>query len=361
MKNNEFKIVIEGDYVDSYIYSGLLFLVDSNYILSVYKWEKIFDDALKGVDFFDSLLIKELVKDSRNSVSTRKVNSIVISVNMLDKSKLSSYEIGVWPTDINIFSNKLYISSEKGVQCLSLDYMTGELSGELSMYDEIVFTLSPNSHGRLAFAAGTSGVLTYTPFSKFFNRDNVKQIVSETCIEVDWQSTTLFAETVNTLIRCDFKSMPVKSDFVSNRDYFESVKGVKRAQPLINDLSFFKNAWVAGDKTFSITESGTICSGSVLNQEYEEYPEIVILDKVLKARTAAFGTAIETEKGLFTLLNNKLNHYACEPISWRVFPRAKNYANQIHVIKEQHLELTIVESNPDEIFGFNVENIDLKG
>lgn len=361
MTNNEFKIIIEGDYVDSYIYSGLLFLVDSNYILSVYKWEDIFEEALKGVNFFDSLSIKELIKDSRNKISTNGIDSITVAKDILNNHKLSSYEVGVWPTDINIFSNKLYIASEKGVQCLSLNYLTGELSGELTMFDEMVFTLSPNSHGRLAFAAGLSGVLSYTPFSKFFNRDNIKQIVSDTCLEVDWQSTTLFAETMSSIVRCDFKSMPSKSDFDSNREYFESVKGIKQIKPSINQLGYFKNAWVAGDKTFSITESGTVCSGSVLSQEYEEYPDIVITDKVLKARTAAFGTAIETDKGLFTLLNKEVTHYASEPISWRVFPRAKNYANQIHIIKEQHIELVVVESKPDEIFGFDVEKIDLRG
>lgn len=269
--------------------------------------------------------------------------------------------MGVWPTDINVFSNNLYIASENGVKCLSLNYLTGELSKELTMFDEMVFTLSPNSHGRLAFAAGRSGVLSYTPFSKYFNRDNIKQLLSDTCLEIDWQSTTLFAETTNSIIRCDFEAMPNKSDCDSDKDYFESVKEIKRNNPSVSELGHFKNAWVAGDKTFSITETGTICSGSVHSQEYEEYPNIVIPDKVLKARTAAFGTAIETEAGLFTLLNKEMSHYSSEPISWRVFPRARNYANQIHIIKDQHIELIVVESQPEEFFGFDVEKIDLKG
>lgn len=78
MTNNEFKIVIEGDYVDSYIYSGILFLVDFNYMLSTYKWEAIFEDALKGISLLESILIKKLIKDSRNRVPKNGINRIVV-------------------------------------------------------------------------------------------------------------------------------------------------------------------------------------------------------------------------------------------------------------------------------------------
>lgn len=85
MENKEFKFIIEGDYVDSYIYSGFLFLVDSNYFISIYKWEKMFDEALSGIEALNHLAIRELIKDSRNKISTNKIKSLTVSEATLKK------------------------------------------------------------------------------------------------------------------------------------------------------------------------------------------------------------------------------------------------------------------------------------
>lgn len=57
MSINKFTINIEGDYVDSYIYSGLLILVDIDYKLTIYKWEQLFNQGLSGLNSFKLLAL----------------------------------------------------------------------------------------------------------------------------------------------------------------------------------------------------------------------------------------------------------------------------------------------------------------
>lgn len=103
MSISKFSVSVEGDYVDSYIYSGLLVLVDIDYRLSVYKWEDLISNGLKGVGLFESNSLKKLMVDSRNPIPKNNLSEIVISKENLRSSKLFSYEIGVWPSDINVY------------------------------------------------------------------------------------------------------------------------------------------------------------------------------------------------------------------------------------------------------------------
>ena len=356
-----FKINVEGDFVDSYIYSGYLVLVDSNYKLSIYKWNDLIKASLVGVSPTDKLQIEKLVDDSRNKVNLDSTKSITITSKSLKTSKLASYDIGVWPTDISIFSNNLYISSELGISHLKLDYYSGELSKDTKMFDEIVFSLSPNSFGRFAFAAGKSGVLHYTPFSRHFNRDHIKPIIESTCIELDWQSTALLAEVEGTVVRCDFQAMPEKNDDLPDSDFFELVKNVKSSKPHINKLGTFTNAWVAGDKVYAVGKDKSLYIGGTKLNEYKKQDVAILRGEVVKARTAAFGTVIEDNENLLILDGHELKQYSDDFVSWRVFPRARNYANQLHIIKDEHIEFLFIGSTPDNIFALETDKIDSLG
>ncbi|MEI8656653.1 hypothetical protein [Vibrio sp. Hal054] len=356
-----FKVNILGDFVDSYIYSGYLFVVDSNYKLSVYKWSDLVGDSLLGVDSKDKKSIERITNDSREKISLNVTKNITIKQETLAKHLTDSYEIGVWPTDINIFSNNLYISSELGVTHLKFEYSNGTLSKATKMFDEMVFTLSPNSFGRFAIAAGKSGVLSYTPFSRYFNRDHIKPIIESTCIDLDWQSTTLFAEVNDAIVRCDFSPMPENSDDLTRDDYFYLVNRVKQEKPKTNYLDSLSYAWVAGNKVYAIGKNGSIYTGFTNNSELIEH-NIGSLDaNIERARTAAFGTIIEKDNKLLILSKGAIKKHADGFVSWRVFPRAKNYANQLHIIRDEYIELDFIESNENDLFSLETDEIDLKG
>jgi len=358
---SKFSISIEGDYIDSYIYSGFLVLVDINYKLSIYKWEELIRNGLKGVDLLKSLSLRSLMSDSRNSIPKNCLSEIVISKENLNLAKLFAHDIGVWPSDINVYSNKLFISSENGVARLNLDFKTGFLTNEIKLFDEMCFSLSPNSFGRLAFAAGKEGVFTLIPLSNFHNKSDVKQLITETCMDLDWQSTKLLAKTNQGVIEATYSHMPEQGSFDENKDFYNAVKVNKKIPPRISTNQSAQESWIAGDKLYSLKRDGGIKVINLKNDNSEFESEVFFDKKLLRARTAAFGTVLETNDELIGLIGNEKIKLADEPVSWRVFPRAKNYANQLHVIQDDRIEIIIIESTADNNYGFDTEKIDQLG
>lgn len=349
---------IEGEYVDSYIYSGYLVLINDEYRLTVYKWRDLFDRNSLGFGLVEFMFLESFLNDSRRKFPKIKNNEIFISKAVLKRAERCSFDIGVWPTDISIFSSRLYISSESGLLRLDVSYEDGTLSNERKLFDDMCFSVSPNSYGRLAFAAGKSGVLTLIPTSKYYNANDVRQLISETCLDVDWQSNKLLASTVNGVFEASFAKMPDRDDFSIERDFFDAVNQCKNIKPEIRNTKELRFSWMAGDKTYAL---GHDCSLIIEDGEGCTRSDIGVSNNILRARTAAFGTVVETDDVIIGFTGAGVIEFARNPVSWRVFPRAKNYAGQLHVVNDNYLAINVIEVGGDNIFGFDPERIDLRG
>lgn len=358
MSINKFTIKILGDYVDSFIYSGHLFLVDTEYQLTIFKWDEIFNTSYFCENYDQSNSLKELLKNSRKPIPKGIPYEIEIPSKILLSAKRHQYDIDVWPSDINIFANKLYISSENGIEKMDFDYHVGALTNKLKIFDSMCYSLSPNSLGRLAFAAGKEGVLTLMPMSKFYSTQDVRQLIPGTCLDLDWQSTTLVASTSMGVVEATFAPMPRKEDFDNDSDYWESVKERKKVAPSMETKSVVHSAWLAGDKIYSLYLDGRL---EIRGDEKVNNRTLDLSHNLLRARTAAFGTILETNSELIVLTGEMVEPIAKNPVSWRVFPRARDYANQLHVIQDDHISITIIESIDDNDFGFDTDRIDLLG
>ncbi|TXL08070.1 hypothetical protein BMR07_03080 [Methylococcaceae bacterium CS1] len=67
MKENIISIEIEGDYLSSFIYSGVLILVDSDFNLTTYSWSEVISQALSGYNSQQQFLLKGYFENSRSS------------------------------------------------------------------------------------------------------------------------------------------------------------------------------------------------------------------------------------------------------------------------------------------------------
>ena len=105
---------IEGEFIDSFIYSGSLFLVGMDGLLKTYQWKDIVNHILKSVPKTHYHLIRSLLMDSRyllvDGAHNNLENDLTFSVNVdsecLSKFQGSSINLENLPTDLNIFSNK---------------------------------------------------------------------------------------------------------------------------------------------------------------------------------------------------------------------------------------------------------------
>jgi hypothetical protein len=353
-------LVIEGRYLDSYIYSGNLFLLDENYLLSIYKWDALTEIAVKGAGILVSLNATRILNDSSNVKNNDKIE-LGINKAALESTILSSIELNVWPSDINVFANILYISSETGVVRYEFDYRNGILGNRFKIFDEMSFSISPNSSNRIAIAAGKSGVLTFIPKSKFLSKSDISLLIESPCTDLDWQSTVLLANTIEGVKRADYIPMPIKSE--AGRNFFEKFKEFKAYKPEPKNTDMSKLSWLGGAKAYSLNYDKTISIENIKSAEKLKVIPLgeLIFDKIIKAKSSAFGAVLETENELFVMKDDSPLKVYGEPVNWRVFPRAKFYANHLHVITNDSIEVRIISSNNDEIMGFDVESIDLRG
>lgn len=356
------KLSIEGEYLDSYIYSGNLFLFDENYVLSIYKWDILIGLAVKGCNVLTHLKLMGILGDSTNAkIEDEDRTDLFISKAGLKSAFRSSIQLNVWPSDINVFANILYISSEEGVQRYDLDYREGTLGKCFKIFDEMSFSISPNSSNRVAIAAGKSGVLTFIPKNKFLNQRDVCILMESPCTDLDWQSTVLLANTSDGVKRADYIPMPIKAEVGEN--FFEKFKEFKAFRPEPKNSDMAKLSWLGGDKFYSLNHDQTISFGNIKSIESSNHRTLddCIFNNILKAKSSAFGAILETDNELFLMRDDKPKKVYGEPVNWRVFPRAKFYANHLHIITNDAIEIHIIASTVSDLLGFDADKIDLKG
>lgn len=200
---SEFKINIEGNFLDSFIYSGVLFTVDVNGVLCTYSWNNLIKEYIKK-DYSKKKFEKKLI-DTREK--TRFEKDFIIE---LDQKFLKEYQQGicvdldVWSTDLDIKDNILYISSERGLEALPFgqSWNNGKVMNFNDLYkvwgESKVFGVSTGSWGRTLLAAGCNGALEVINSVEQANNINLKQqdgkvINSEVCLDCEWELNSTIA------------------------------------------------------------------------------------------------------------------------------------------------------------------------
>ncbi|WP_413692280.1 hypothetical protein [Psychromonas sp. KJ10-2] len=81
---NEIKLFIEGQFLDSYIYSGNLFLLDEDYFLNIYKWDRLVDIATLNSESDELAMV---LRDSTCSCTIdKKEREVIITSSDLKSS-----------------------------------------------------------------------------------------------------------------------------------------------------------------------------------------------------------------------------------------------------------------------------------
>lgn len=381
----EIKVHIEGEYLDSYVYSGALFLMDFNGDLSSYHWKSLVEECLSpytGTDT-DATYFGSLLMDCRISAAPGVEESPVsleleIDQNTLNKHETARIAVDDWPADISIFSNRLYIASQRGVYQHGFVRMsTGvvtQFEKSIQLWQEAALRTAPGDMNRVAIAAGRSGLLTVSPYA----RGGPAQISNAACSDCDWQGLTLVASTDGGAIEADFEEMPKRVAGEDSGAYWRTVNLMKEKGPKsVEHISVGDGkalfTWIGGDRVFAIDENFQLFARSRIETlrvdshiKFAKLDEGVPLsakgkNKHFSARTTTFGTLIEVGDSLNLLTEGGLSPIAENVGRWRTFPRSKCYANQVHVAGEdritvQAFAMTNNLKSPDR-FGFSLDEL----
>ncbi|MBN3227494.1 hypothetical protein [Pectobacterium brasiliense] len=368
----ELNINITGDFIDSFIYSGVLFTIDTNGRLCSYSWKQLIDR------YFDShhefIEYKTNILDSRDKKNKKINNNITIYFDkpFLNKNqKGTCCELDVWSTDLDVKDNILYISSERGLE--SLPFTEEWNNGKVMKFNELipvwkgakVFGLSTGSWGRTILAAGEKGALEIInndvgQLKKIgFKKSSETIINNDICLDCEWDSNSTMA-----ILDGLEKKMVYLFNKITSDSHFKETKGTveKKTKPVIDvDIEKIKNTLANGNaKNISQTEfqyswfeGNTLCAVNSLNKKYIfnknewvehstwEHGEKNTLSRVKSIKSGSF---IETDDDkLFRVKDGGKYLLSDDFTSWRVFSRSKSYQDRVHIVNDDHLQIKIFD------------------
>ncbi len=263
-----------------------------------------------------------------------------------------------WPTDINVFANRLYLADENGVEELPFIWESKQIdaANRFKIWNKYAYKISPNDAHRLAIAAGQNGVISATPRSGYINeKEDILTLLEVDSHDCEWIGRRLISNSSQGAFLSTFPDLPNKPSANITDDFWNQFNMARREPPTTTKLSYQGDSsaiysWEGGDKIFSLLHGGSILiqymdeatgpsfQGQNFQTKKVDLSEELSLSKgILAARSGLFGTVIEAGDHLFTLTKDGIDRISTRPVSWRVFPRAKNYLNHLHVVERDRL------------------------
>ncbi|WP_312834056.1 hypothetical protein [Comamonas sp.] len=359
---NNINVKISGDYINSFIYSGLLFLVKSGGEIILFDWKRLVRKKVNNIEHFEFInnCSKRIAEDFEDIVFHLDEKEILDCV--LDKSSLD-----FWPSDFIIYSNILYFSGQNGVEAIGLDFDAKKFieDNRKFIYSSRAYKLASAKNRGVAISAGINGVVLKS-IDKYLNDITAPKFLEKNSVDIEWGASTLV----------------VNSEFTSSVDFFEKMpivntrKMTKKQKDDFNALKISRSSetempgysWSIGDRLFNINESNV--KRSVISKEEgdEEFnikkidikTEKYSFENFDSARSGSFGCVVDLYDKIVLMNDIGIKELGRNLTKWKVFPRAKNYVNHLHMIENDCLNIKIF-ARRDMIsrkFGISPSNID---
>ncbi len=374
---NFVKVKIEGNFLDSFLYSGVLFTVDTNGHLCTHSFKHLinsFADNLKCAKE-QSELKKFILNPSQKSNILETNNSLEFTIDQkfLNKHNIGTkLELGFWPTDLDIKNNMIYISSEKGVEVYPFHWRENgsvlSFEKQESIWNDCkVFGVSTGSWGRTMIAAGTEGALEVfnkydSDFSEYLSEKTIKPKVVSNGVWIDCEldkfSTLLVLKGIDNQQTLNFEKTISKRKLQENLES-QSPENLEKNNlldelfkdleteptPITLDNSNIIQYWV-NDHTNLIHGVDKDLNRYKYDSKTEQWISLYEGDsgknqKYTPSSIAYIkeGMLFESNDSLFYLKNDLINEIEEDFISWRTFPRSKNYINHVNIINEDFLDI----------------------
>ncbi|HIE1342877.1 hypothetical protein I5L43_03470 [Serratia marcescens] len=371
----DIKVNIVGDFIESYIYSGVLFTVDTNGVLCSYSWDHLIRRYLSLYPEYAKFKNKLLDSRKNNASLLNEDITITIDKNFLNKNQKGTCTgLDVWCTDLDVKDNILYIASEKGVE--TIPFVEEWNNGVVQNFVEPdtvwsgakVFGLSTGSWGRTILAAGTSGAIEIVNnkvsqvkqigLSKKVEREIDNNII----LDCEWDSFSTLAILDGIDKKIAYKFNNIGSDgflkgnvkayegFIklSDKEKRDKINKIIKALEYENgetvSLDNFSHSWFENNILHAIDHNNNIYAlkrgGWVESNKEDFFDEFL----VVKLKNISAGSFVETEDDeIYRLINGKKYPLPEGFTSWRVFPRSKNYQDRIHIVYDDFLQIRIFD------------------
>jgi hypothetical protein len=316
---------IDAVYLDSFLYSGALFLLDMDGRLTSYDWQRIVSLALAAHGRED---LTALFIDSRKPTALTETDEgleLEVAAGIIRDAETSSIAWNVWPTDLNIYSNNIYISDESGAYAASFDYASKSIDPESvqNIKRGYIYAMAPGDGGRLAIASPNSGL------SVLIFNEQERPLVEDDIFDCDWFGTSLVANSREHSYLTKFPPLPKRDSFEDVQDFYASLRHAKNAEPTTEKLDVAGQSeyhWLAGQDAIEEAPQG-------------EAP-VPGRSRIIRARSASFGSIIEhVDQLIIRRTDSRQTIDIQKPVFWRTFSRSKSYLNQLHVCSGEGMQI----------------------
>ncbi|HET9283923.1 MAG TPA: hypothetical protein VFR24_18395 [Candidatus Angelobacter sp.] len=250
-------------------------------------------------------------------------------------------------SDSTIYREAIYIVSQSGVFRATCNKKTRYgISTKVEKYwDASVFQLAA-SYDRLALAAGDEGLFELAVGGAHILRNDPKLIAAKRCTSCSWAFHSIYGSShESTGFLADYDRDRKGRSFIPNID--EKGRWLRKIIPSDDIFHEHGFSWAAQDR-ICLANNGEVKVNSYApfqtDKRIESLGTIEVLQsrhgRVIAGAVALFGTIIEYENVLVVCLSDGTIWKTDEEIvSWRVFPRSRNYENQLHIIYDDRLEV----------------------
>lgn len=367
------RLTIPGEYWDSQIYRGTLYLFERSGSILTLDWAKVVDGitedeglklaarcAFKRSDYLYRVASTGIFHDPefKNVLFNRfqLLGNLELQLNAEDLRRVFiSRQDNKFPfphSDCLIYSKKMYVSSTGGLYAAGCGSRTKHgISTRLEkLWDGPALSINA-SYGSIALALGDDGLWEYDIFTTLQNgmvgkTQNPKHLANRHCSDCNWAYYSIFGSST----RSNGFLAAYRREEQINDNYFTGRRFVR----LIDDDELFSSfkghgtgySWAAQDK---ICQASNGYVSVVKYKPWADNEELKPLgslnlprngDPVISARIALFGTIVELPDKLEIIPSEgPVIELPGEPVAWRVFPRSHHYENHLHIIHDDHLEI----------------------
>jgi hypothetical protein len=392
------KLTIEGEYWDSQIYSGRLYLFHVDGSVATIDWERMVSEwnvdpdlriallcAFSHSDYLYGRQLRVLFGDPEiKQVIQRKFERLKEVELTADQIVLTRYRTSMQDSpfpfphsDCHVYRRRFYVSSQRGITSSGCGQQSkhGISPRSATLWDCPVLSIAMYSN-TIAMAAGEEGLLEQriaeTPW-RYSDESGEKPwkeprtIADKHCESCDWTEYSVYGSShtndgflayfstnngtgrksgkeIARYAAPEFGIQPLPKG--SEPSFKRTFEGLFTAVQIFHSSGY---SWASRDKIYQAT-NGQIRVKRFQPGEYraskEPYSELGTLvnysklGDVVSAGVAVFGTVIEYDKGVVVILSDESQTTMLgEPVRWRIFPRSKYYENQLHLIQDDRLEI----------------------
>jgi len=383
-------LTICGDYWDSFIYKGRLYLWGYNEELTIYNWDELIDYLImrysleqyrEAIDFSfkDGRIYYEKYPEDKRPYLKDQIIYLSQFAFELNRDDLANFQClsisNPFPelaTDIEVFNDVIYGGTDDGLFEALIDqnpFNFKVISNKQKIWGETeVVRLKANYGGRLALSTGPDGLFELRLGDKYFG-PNSFQVSNKHSSFADWNYSNIYSSS---------------DDGLSFLALFEKIDTVEKVEKRQLNLDLIKSAW---DKKETFLEMGNVLSqkdlfnvnghtmswgngnkiylwdkNKVLKTDFLQYKahadsssndvidkiEVINLksnyaQEIISAGVTYFGILVELEDRLLIIYESGKETMTydlkLEVTKWRAFPRSVKYENQVHVVSEKSIKI----------------------